>query len=219
MSPVGPMTSVLIADDHPVFRDGLRALLSSVGIEVIGEAASGREAVESASRIEPDVVVMDLHMPDMTGIEATRHLAASGCRSKILVLSMLEDDDSVFSALRAGASGYVLKDAGQEEIVRAIHAVAGGEAIFSKAIATRVLDQVAKPPVHSVFPQLTAREHEVLELIARGAGNAEIARKLFLSEKTIRNNVSNILTKLHVSARSEAIVKAREAGLGTERPE
>lgn len=212
------MTTVLIADDHPVFRDGLRSLLSSVGIEVIAEATGGRAAVETASRLEPDVVVMDLHMPDMTGIEATRRLAESGCRSKILVLSMLEDDDSVFSALRAGASGYVLKDAGQEEIVRAIHAVAGGDAIFSKAIAERVLGQVAKPPAHAVFPQLTPREHEILELIARGTGNAEIARKLFLSEKTVRNNVSNILAKLHVSARSEAIVKAREAGLGTDGP-
>lgn len=210
------MTTVLIADDHPVFRDGLRALLSSVGIDVVGEAASGKEAIEVAIREEPDVVVMDLHMPDMNGIEATRQLSSSGCRSRILVLSMLEDDDSVFSALRAGASGYVLKDAGQEEIIRAIHAVAGGEAIFSKAIAARVLDQVVRPAAPSVFPQLTAREHEILELIARGSGNAEIARKLFLSEKTIRNNVSNILAKLHVSGRSEAIVKAREAGLGTD---
>lgn len=213
------MTTVLIADDHPVFRDGLRALLSSVGIDVVGEAGSGREAVDMTRSLDPDVVVMDLHMPDMNGIEATRHISASGIRSKVLVLSMLEDDDSVFSALRAGAAGYVLKDAGQEEIIRAIHAVADGEAIFSGGIAKRVLDQASRPSAgSSAFPQLTARENEILEWIARGAGNSEIARKLFLSEKTIRNNVSNILTKLHVSGRSEAIVKAREAGFGTDVP-
>lgn len=214
------MTSVVLADDHPVFVDGLKALLSSVGIEVLGTATTGEGAIDVAQKQGPDVVVMDLHMPQMNGIEATAILAQSDSPPRVLVLSMLDDDDSVFAALRAGAAGYVLKDAGQDEIVGAIEAVARGEVIFGSSIAQRVLDHLsgaASSP--RPFPQLTVREHEILELVAAGTSNQSIAKRLFLSEKTVRNNVSNVLTKLHVSGRSEAIVKAREAGLGKRSPE
>jgi DNA-binding NarL/FixJ family response regulator len=214
------MTSVILVDDHPVFRDGLSALLSSVDIEVLATAATGEQAVTIAREADPDVVIMDLHMPGMNGIEATSVLTGSGSRARILVLSMLDDDDSVFAALRAGASGYVLKDAGQEEIIRAIEAVARGEVIFGSSIAQRVLEHLSgNIPAARTFPELTPREHEILELVAEGASNQSIARRLFLSEKTVRNNVSNVLTKLHVSGRPEAIVKAREAGLGRSKPE
>lgn len=213
------MTTTLLADDHPVFRDGLQALLVSVGIEVVGVAGTGDDAVRLARETEPDVVVMDLHMPATNGIEATAQLTRSGCRSKVLVLSMLDDDDSVFAALRAGASGYVLKDAGPDQIVAAVEAVARGEVIFGSAIAVRVLAHLSgAAPSPRPFPQLTPREHEILEHVASGASNSSIAKRLFLSEKTVRNNVSNVLTKLHVSGRSEAIVKARDAGLGKHGP-
>jgi DNA-binding NarL/FixJ family response regulator len=214
------MTTVVLADDHPVFVDGLRALLSSMDIEVLGTASSGEEAVRVAQEHRPDVVVMDLHMPEMNGIEATAALTASKEPARVLVLSMLDDDDSVFAALRAGAAGYVLKDAGQDEIVRAIEAVARGEVIFGASIAKRVLEHLSGAATSPrPFPQLTEREHEILELVAEGASNQSIAKRLFLSEKTVRNNVSNVLAKLHVSGRSEAIVKAREAGLGKRSPE
>lgn len=214
------MTTVVLADDHPVFLDGLRALLTSVDIEVVGTASSGEEAVRVAREKEPDVVIMDLHMPEMNGIEATAILAASKGAARVLVLSMLDDDDSVFAALRAGASGYVLKDAGQDEIVGAIEAVARGEVIFGASIAQRVLEHLSGTQASlRPFPQLTEREHEILELVAEGASNQSIATRLFLSEKTVRNNVSNVLAKLHVSGRPQAIVKAREAGLGRRSPE
>ena len=208
-------TRVVLADDHPVFRDGLRALLESTGMDVVGEAGNGAEAVDVVRACGPEVVVMDLHMPEVNGIEATAALSASGSSVRVLVLSMLDDDDSVFAALRAGATGYVLKDAGQHEIVGAIQAVARGEAVFGSSIAKRVLDHLLRP-VHSLraFPQLTDREHEILEHMARGASNQAIAQKLFLAEKTVRNNVSGVLSKLHVSGRAEAIAKARDAGLG-----
>ena len=213
------MTRVVLADDHPVFLDGLQAWLATVEIDVVGTATSGRGAVEVAQQTDPDVVVMDLHMPEMNGIEATAQLTASESRARVLVLSMLDDDDSVFAALRAGASGYLLKDAGPEEIVRAIEAVARGEVIFGSSIARRVLEHLSgAAPTPRPFPQLTPREHEILELVAEGASNQSIAKRLFLSEKTVRNNVSNVLTKLHVSGRSEAIVKARDAGLGRRPP-
>lgn len=213
------MTSVVLADDHPVFRDGLRALLTSVEIEVVGEAATGDEAVTLTLAMRPDVVVMDLHMPEVNGIEATAALATSDSGARVLVLSMLDDDDSIFAALRAGASGYVLKDAGQDEIVRAIEAVARGEVIFGSSIAERVLNHLTQAaPSGRTFPELTVREHEILELVARGASNSSIARRLFLAEKTVRNNVSSVLTKLHVSGRSEAIAKARDAGIGNAGP-
>lgn len=216
-----PIAKVVLVDDHPVFLDGLAALLESVDIEVVGTAASGDAGVEVARQTDPDVVVMDLHMPGLNGIEATANLTASGARARVLVLSMLDDDDSVFAALRAGASGYVLKDAGPDEIVQAVEAVARGDVIFGSSIAQRVLEHLSGGHVSSTrpFPQLTPREHEILELVAEGASNQAIAKRLFLSEKTVRNNVSNVLAKLHVAGRSEAIVMAREAGLGRRTPD
>jgi DNA-binding NarL/FixJ family response regulator len=211
-----PPTRVVIADDHPVFRDGLSALLESVGLEVVGQAATGAEAIEVCAEHHPDVVVMDIQMPDMDGIEATRRLRAEGEGAAILMLTMSDDDDSVYAALRAGASGYVLKDADQEDLLRAIDSVAKGEVIFGGDVGRKVLEHFARPPsgASSAFPQLSERELEVLELVATGANNGAIARRLFLSEKTVRNHVSNIFTKLQVSDRAEAIVRARRAGLG-----
>jgi DNA-binding NarL/FixJ family response regulator len=208
---------VLIVDDHWLVRDGMRTLLSTRGgIEVVGEAADGEAAVAAAAELAPDVVVMDLHMPGISGIEATRRLTASSPHVRVLVLTMSEDDDSVFSALRAGARGYLLKGSDQEQLVRAIRAVADGEGIFSPAIALRITDYFSRVgrQAPQLFPELTDREREVLELIARGLKNHEISGKLYLSEKTVRNHVSNILTKLQVQDRAAAIVRARDAGLG-----
>jgi len=212
---------LLIADDHPAFRAGLRLLLESLDdVEVVGEAATGAEVVDLAVALVPDVVVMDLQMPGVGGIAATRSIIAQAPTVNVLVLTMFEDEDSVFAALRAGARGYVLKGAGQDELARAIQAIASGEAIFSPAIATRVIDFFSRsrddqPP--QAFPELTDREREVLALIAEGLPNPEITRRLVLSPKTVRNHVSNILAKLQVRDRSEAIVRAREAGLGLSR--
>jgi DNA-binding NarL/FixJ family response regulator len=206
---------VLIADDHPLVRSGLKALLASVeGIEVVGEAADGGATVELALRERPDVVVMDIQMPGQDGIEATRRLAAEAPQVGVLVLTMHEDDESVFAAMRAGARGYVLKGAEQEEIVGAIHAVSRGEAIFGPGVAQRVLRLFSQERPPAPFPELTARERETLDLMAAGASNREIARKLFLSPKTVSNNVSYILGKLQVADRSKAIVRARRSGLG-----
>lgn len=211
---------VAIADDHPVFRDGLRALLSSVpGVEVVGEATTGAEAVAVAQETEPDVLVMDLHMPEGNGIEATSRIVQTKPDIGILVLTMLEDDDSVFAAMRAGARGYVVKGAGQIEITRAIEAVAAGEAVFGPSIAQRMMDYFSRPRevrADEVFPQLTEREREILSLVAQGQSNQAIARDLVVSQKTVRNHVSNIFAILHVADRAEAIVRAREAGLGGE---
>jgi DNA-binding NarL/FixJ family response regulator len=211
---------VLIADDHPVFRDGLRSLLSStIEIEVVGEAATGAEVVDLAASLQPDVIVMDLHMPELNGIEATRRVVQASPHIGILVLTMFEDDDSVFAAMRAGARGYLLKGDDQAEIVRAIQAVGSGEAIFGPAIATRVIQYFSAPrgrgPAQA-FPELTEREREVLGLIAQGHANQAIAQRLVLSHKTVRNHVSNIFAKLQVADRAQAIVRAREAGLGQE---
>jgi DNA-binding NarL/FixJ family response regulator len=209
---------VLICDDHPVFRNGLRMLLSAQdGIDVVGDASTGREAVSRADELQPDVVIMDLQMPELNGIEATREIVATSPHVKVLVLTMFEDDDSVFAAMRAGARGYLLKGADQDEIVRAIEAVGSGEAIFGPRVAARVIEYFTTPqPTHAAqaFPELTARELEVLERIARGESNATIARHFVLSQKTVRNHVSNIFTKLQVADRAQAIVRAREAGLG-----
>ena len=213
--------TVLIAEDHPVFRDGLRALVGALdGGQVVAEAANGDEAVEQALAVQPDVVVMDLNLPGTNGVEATRRIVTASPHVRVLVLTMFDDQDSVFAAMRAGARGYLLKDADQAEIARAIEAVADGEAIFGPAVATRVLAYFASSAdarASSVFPNLTEREHEVLELVAQGHANAAIAWRLGLSEKTIRNHVSNIFTKLQVADRAQAIVRAREAGLGTTR--
>jgi DNA-binding NarL/FixJ family response regulator len=206
---------VLVADDHPVFRSGLlTALALSPSVEVVGEAATGAEAVEAAARLDPDVVVMDLHMPDLNGIEATRKIVAARPQVGVLVLTMFEDDESVFAAMRAGARGYLLKGAGPDEIGRAIEAVGHGEAIFGASIARQVIAFISAPHPPEPFPELTAREREMLELIAQGWSNARIAGHFVLSTKTVRNHVSNILTKLSLPDRSQAIVRARDAGLG-----
>jgi DNA-binding NarL/FixJ family response regulator len=209
------MIRVAIADDHPTVRSGLKALLASVeGLEVVGESADGAAAVELALRERPQVVVMDIRMPGQDGIEATRRLAAEAPEVAVLILTMLEDDESVFAAMRAGARGYVLKGAEQVEIVRAIHAVSRGEAIFGPGVAQRVLQLFGRERAAEPFPSLTAREREILDLMAAGASNGEIARKLFISPKTVSNNVSYILGKLQVADRSKAIVRARRSGLG-----
>lgn len=209
---------ILIADDHPLFRTGLRSLLESVAdTEVVGEAASGREAVELACRLTPDIVVMDLNMPDLNGIEATRQIVQSTKDVHVLVMTMHEDDESVFAALRAGARGYQLKGAAQAETLRAIRAVTNGEAILGPAIAVRLQSYLTRPPTADpgdAFPQLTEREVEVLRLLAERMTNAEIASNLFLSQKTVRNYVSSILAKLQVADRAEARLMARAAGLG-----
>ncbi len=212
-------TTVLIADDHPMFRFGMRARLGAEpDLTVVGEAGSGEEAIELAARLAPDVVLMDLNLPGMNGIEATRLLRESAPTVAVLVVTMF-DDDSVFAAMRAGARGYLLKDAEAEETVRAIRAVANGEAIFSPSVARRLMGFFAAPPATipaPTFPELTEREREVLELLAQGYTNAAIANRLFLSPKTARNYVSSIFGKLQVADRTEAIMRARQAGLGRE---
>jgi len=212
------MIRLLIADDHPAFRRGLELMLTgSADIEIVGEADTGGRAVELATALNPDVILMDLRMPGLDGIEATRRLNQAGSGAAIVVLTMFEDDDSVFAAMRAGAHGYLLKGAEQEEIERAIRAAAAGEAIFGAQIARRVVAHFASGSgsTAAAFPSLTERERDVLEKIAAGKGNATIAHELMISLKTVRNHVSNIFTKLQVSERAQAIVKAREAGLGS----
>jgi DNA-binding NarL/FixJ family response regulator len=209
---------VLIADDHPVFRDGLRTLLGSLPeAELVGEAATGEEAVNMAVATQPDVILMDLQMPGINGIEATRRILSTTPHIGVLVVTMFEDDDSVFAAMRAGARGYLLKGADQREILRAVRSVANGEAIFGPAIAQRLISFFANPRPSmppQTFPELTDREREILELIAQGHSNTTIADTLVLSQKTVRNHVSNIFSKLQVADRAQAIVRAREAGLG-----
>ncbi len=211
---------VLVADDHPVFRYGMRAILSSKpDVELVGEARDGEEAVALAVALKPDVILMDLNMPGTGGIEATRRILEKLPGVGILVLTMIEEDDSVFAAMRAGARGYLLKGADGAETIRAIRAVAGGEAIFGPSIARRLTGYFAgaKDAATQPFPELTEREREILSLIARGRTNAAIAEALYLSPKTVRNYVSNIFTKLQVADRAEAIVRAREVGLGHDR--
>ncbi|MFC6159328.1 response regulator transcription factor [Kribbella jiaozuonensis] len=208
---------VVLADDHPVVRAGLAALLTSLpGIEVVGVASTGREAVREVITSRPDVAVLDLQMPDLDGFAATRELARSAPDTAVLVLTMFEDDDSVFAAMRAGARGYLVKGAEQEEIARAIRAVAAGEAIFGPGVARRVLTFFsAPPPAADPFPELTTRERQILDLIAAGLSNPAIADRLDLASKTVANNVSTIFTKLGIADRATAIIQARNAGLGT----
>ena len=211
------MIRVLVADDHPAFRRGLQLMLADTDdISIAGEAASGAQAVELGEQLAPDVILMDLRMPNLDGIEATRRLSRNNPAPAIVVLTMFEDDDSVLAAMRAGARGYVLKGAEQDEIVRAIRAAAAGEAIFGPEIAQRVIDHFTNSAGSQAkaFPVLTERERQVLELIAAGKGNASIAHELMINLKTVRNHVSNIFTKLQVSDRSAAIIKARQSGLG-----
>jgi DNA-binding NarL/FixJ family response regulator len=209
---------VLIADDHPLFRDGIHGLLDSVpDTEVVGEAASGEEAVMLAEALQPDVILMDIKMPGINGLQAMREILHTSPHIHILIVSMLEDDDSVFAAMRAGARGYVPKGSNQAEMLRAIRAVANGEAIFGPGIAQRLIGffSASRTSVQSrIFPELTEREAEILALIARGRTNEEIAGQLVLSLKTVRNHVSNIFSKLQVADRAQAIIRARDAGLG-----
>ncbi len=212
---------VLIADDHPFFRDGMRMFLeTTTDIVVAGEAATGEEAVTQARTLQPDVILMDIKMPGLSGIEATRQVLETNPRLRVLVVTMFEDDATIFTAMRAGARGYVLKDAEKDDVLRAIRAVGHGEAIFSPGIAARLTDffTTARPAAaRETFPSLTGREREMLHLMAQGASNAEIARLLSLSTKTVANYVSNILGKLQVAGREEAVQRAREGGLAQDR--
>jgi DNA-binding NarL/FixJ family response regulator len=208
---------VLIADDHTLFRVGLHALLNLFAdIQVVGEASSGEETITKAEALQPDIILMDIQMPGVNGIEATRRILHTSPNIAVIVVTMFEDDDSVFSAMRAGARGDILKDADEDEVLRAIRAAARGEAIFGPAIARRLVQFFSKPPAASghAFPELTGREREILDLIARGESNAEIAGRLVLSPHTVRNHISNIFSKLQVADRAEAIIRARDAGLG-----
>ncbi|MEZ4670762.1 MAG: response regulator transcription factor [Anaerolineae bacterium] len=213
---------ILIADDHTLFRDGLRALLSSIpDIEVIGEASSGGEVLKLAVEHQPDVILMDIQMPELNGIEATRQILRISPHVGIIILTMFQDDDSIFAVMRAGARGYVLKGADQAVLLRAVRAVANGESLFSPIIAARLIQFFAGLEPASgpeLFPELTEREREILSLIAKGQTNAEIAERLVISMKTVRNHVSNIFSKLQVADRAQAAIRAREAGLGGSTP-
>jgi DNA-binding NarL/FixJ family response regulator len=209
------MIRLILADDHPVFVGGLRAVLAAeTDIEVAAVATNGREALAAATAHIPDVAVLDISMPDGDGLSVCAGMRAAGLPTRVLVLTMFDDDENVLAAMRAGAFGYTLKGAGPDEIVAAVRAVARGEAVFGAGVAGRMLQHFAKSATASPFPQLTEREHEVLRLIAGGADNATVARRLGVSSKTVRNNVSNIIAKLHVTDRSGAIIRARDAGLG-----
>lgn len=208
--------TILIADDHPVFRKGLRTLLASMpDTELVGEATTGEEAVDLAEQLQPDVILMDLQMPGGGGLPAIRRIVQTSPHIRVLVVTMFDDDDSVFAAMRGGARGYVLKDMNDDEITRAILAVGNGEAIFSPAIAQRMMNFFAARPdlPADIFPELTESERNVLRLMAQGTSNEAIAQQLSLSNKTVRNYVSNIFSKLQVADRAQAIVKARDAGL------
>jgi DNA-binding NarL/FixJ family response regulator len=208
---------VLIADDHTLYREGVRGMLRSVpGMEVAGEAGNGDEVIAKAEQLQPDIILMDIKMPGVNGVEATRRVLHTSPHIGILVVTMFDDDESVFAAMRAGARGYLLKDADLDELVRAISAVHRGEAIFSPPIARRMVQYFAatrSARSAQAFPELTEREREILALMAQGRSNEEIAARLVLSLKTVRNHVSNIFTKLQVSDRVQAILRAREEGI------
>jgi DNA-binding NarL/FixJ family response regulator len=209
---------ILLVDDHDFFREGMRGLLATVpGTDVVAEASSGEAAIAVATKLQPDVVLMDLKMSGMNGNDATRQIVATSPHVGVLVLTMFEDDDWVFAAMKAGARGYLLKGSNQEEIVRAIRAVGNGEAIFGPGVARRLMryfDTPAPLPASPIFPGLTERETEVLALIAQGLTNQQIADRLFVSVKTVRNHVSNVISKLQVADRAQAALRARDAGLG-----
>jgi DNA-binding NarL/FixJ family response regulator len=206
---------VLVADDHPVFRAGMRQLLDTQPtLTCVAEAAGGAEAVELATALRPDVAVLDLHMPGVNGVDAARAITSEATAGGVLMLTMLDDDESVFAAMRAGARGYLLKGSGPAEIVHAIHTIGSGAAVFGPSIAQRVLDYFARPTPSDAFAVLTNREREILGMLADGHPNARIAERLHLSPKTVRNHVSSIFAKLHVADRAEAMLQARRAGLG-----
>jgi DNA-binding NarL/FixJ family response regulator len=208
---------VLVVDDHPLYREGLVTALSMLdSVDVVAEAEDGLQAVELALDLAPDVVVMDLNLPGLGGIEATRRITAQLPGTAVLVLTMLEGDDALFAAMRAGARGYLLKGADRQEIARALETVANGEVVFSATLASRVLAWFARGGAGTAtpFPELTDREREILDLVARGLTNAAIARRLVVSDKTVRNHVSNVFGKLHVADRAEAVARARDAGMG-----
>jgi DNA-binding NarL/FixJ family response regulator len=211
---------VVIADDHPVFLQGLRTLLGASDVDVVAEAADGAAAVSACVQHRPDVALLDLHMPELSGVEVTRSLAVRCPETAVLVLTMYDDDQTLLAAVRAGARGYLLKGAGQEEISRAVRAVAAGEMIYGAGVGERLVTALSAAASSSgpvPFPELSPREREILELMARGDGNVAIARRLSLSEKTVRNHVSNIFMKLRVSDRVQAVVMARDAGMGAGR--
>ena len=209
------MIRVLVADDHSMVREGLRALLSSMeGYELVGVASTGADAIREAVLLKPDLLVLDIRFPDLNGIEVVRRLAKAAPSVKILMLTMYDDDESILGAVRAGALGYVQKGADADDLLRAISAVAAGEAIFGPGLARRALEALSTPQEPS-FAELTPREHEVLELVASGLSNRAIAAKLGLSTNTISNHISSIFGKLQVGSRAEAIVRARSAGLGS----
>ena len=216
----GAPLRIVVVDDHPVFRMGLTALLASLdGLEVAGEADSIATAIAAVESLEPDVVIMDLHLGDESGVEATREVIARRPGVGVLVVTMVEDEDTVFAAIRAGARGYLLKGAGRVEIERAVRAVAAGEMLLAPEVAARTLPLLVgggRRGAPVAFPTLTEREHEVLELVAQGLDNVRIARRLALSDKTVRNHLSNVLTKLGVADRAAAIAKARDAGMGVD---
>ncbi len=210
---------VVVVDDHQIVRDGLVALLGALdGVEVVGAAEDGREALHVIEETGPDVVVMDIQMPRLDGIEATRFVTGKRPETKVVMLTMNEDDDTVLSAMRAGASGYLLKGSGAEEVHNAIRAAAAGGMVFGASLADKVAAYFAsaRPGARAEepFPDLTDRERSVLESLAAGKSNDAIARELFVSGKTVRNTVSSIYGKLHAAGRGDAIVKAREAGYG-----
>lgn len=211
-----PTIRVLVVDDHPVFRLGMVALLTSIdGFDVVGEAATADEAVAAAAD-RPDVIVMDLNLGTGSGIDATRRIRDTHPDIGVLAVTMMDDDDSVFAAMRAGARGYLLKGASPNDIERAVRSVANGEVILGPQVAARAIGFLSSGQASSavVFPELTAREREILDLVARGLDNTSVSRRLDLSPKTIRNNLSNVFTKLQVADRSQAIIRARDAGLG-----
>jgi DNA-binding NarL/FixJ family response regulator len=215
--PEGPALRVVVADDHPVVRDGLAALLRFLpGMTVVATVADGRAAVRAAVTLRPDVLVMDIQMPGLNGVDATVEISRMAPTVAILMLTMFDDDESVFAAMRAGAAGYLLKGAEQDQIIRAIRAVAAGEAIFGPGIARRVRGYLSAPnrPANTTFPQLTTRERDVLDLLAAGLPNAAISSRLGVAGKTVSNHISSIFAKLQVASRAEAADRARAAGLG-----
>lgn len=205
---------VVICDDHPVYREGLRSLLTEIGVEVVGESSDGGDSIALVRNTMPDVVIMDLHLPGLSGIEATKRLLAENSDLAVLILTMLEDRSSLFAALRAGARGYLLKGAGHDDIERALDTVRRGDLFIASGIADEFRSGISARDQSRAFPQLTPREHEVLLLVARGRSNTEIASDLILSDKTVRNVVSSVMSKLGVDSRAGAVAKARDAGLG-----